>query len=131
METIYAQPITKYHYIMNGCYRDPGWPWVLQPVPWECLFFLVPIFVLCLACLNGQGIRGWRVWVMVAIGCCSYAANRLGNMYIYDRGDVVSAIGATVVGVLGSIWGRFSIGDALPSMMPGILVLLPVSWSTS
>jgi hypothetical protein len=47
-------------------------------------------------------------------------------MYIYDRGDVVSAIGATVVGVLGSMYGHFSKGDALPSMMPGILVLLPV-----
>ena len=50
-------------------------------------------------------------------------------MYIYDRGDVVSAIGATVVGVLGSMYGHFSKGDALPSMMPGILVLLPVSVS--
>jgi uncharacterized membrane protein YjjB (DUF3815 family) len=48
-------------------------------------------------------------------------------MYIYDRGDVVSAIGATVVGILGSMYGHFSKGDALPSMMPGILVLLPVS----
>lgn len=48
-------------------------------------------------------------------------------MYIYDRGDVVSAIGATVVGLLGSIYGHYSEGDALPSMMPGILILLPVS----
>jgi uncharacterized membrane protein YjjB (DUF3815 family) len=47
-------------------------------------------------------------------------------MYIYDRGDVVSAIGATVVGILGSMYGHISKGDALPSMMPGILVLLPV-----
>jgi uncharacterized membrane protein YjjB (DUF3815 family) len=144
------EPIVKYHYIMNGCYRDPGWPWVLQPVPWECLFFLVPLFVLCLASLNGQGIRGWRIWPMVIIGCCSFAgehdalllllnirlthslgfpANKVGNMYIYDRGDVVSAIGATVVGVLGSMYGHFVKGDALPSMMPGILVLLPVSVS--
>lgn len=57
----------------------------------------------------------------------NYAANKVGNMYIYDRGDVVSAIGATVVGILGSMYGHFSKGDALPSMMPGILVLLPVS----
>jgi uncharacterized membrane protein YjjB (DUF3815 family) len=47
-------------------------------------------------------------------------------MYIYDRGDVVSAMGATVVGILGSMYGHISKGDALPSMMPGILVLLPV-----
>lgn len=67
------EPIIKYHYIMNGCYRDPGWPWILQPVPWEWLFFLVPLFVVCLACLNGQGIWGWRIWPMVIIGCCSFA----------------------------------------------------------
>lgn len=89
---------------------------------------------------------------MVLIGCCSFAckinlghtsdstnhnptnptslflaANKVGNMYIFDSGDVVSALGATVVGILGSIYGHWSPGDALPSMMPGILVLLPVS----
>jgi uncharacterized membrane protein YjjB (DUF3815 family) len=58
-------------------------------------------------------------------------ANKVGNMYIFDSGDVVSAIGATVVGILGSIYGHWSPGDALPSMMPGILVLLPVSHSKS
>jgi uncharacterized membrane protein YjjB (DUF3815 family) len=47
-------------------------------------------------------------------------------MWIYDRGDVVSAIGATVVGILGTIYGHYSEGDALPSMIPGILILLPV-----
>lgn len=66
-------PIPKYHYIMNGCYRDPGWSWPFQPLPWPTVFFLAPLFVLCLACLNGQGIRGWRIWVMVLIGCCSFA----------------------------------------------------------
>lgn len=44
----------------------------------------------------------------------------------YDRGDVVSASGATVVGILGTIYGHYSEGDALPSVIPGILVLLPV-----
>lgn len=72
------EPIAKYHYIMNGCYRDPNWPWVLQPVPWECLFFLVPLFILCLACLNGQPICSWRVCIMVVIGCCSFA----GRFYL-------------------------------------------------
>ena len=63
---------------------------------------------------------------MVLIGCCSFASNKVGNMYIFDSGDIVSALGATVVGILGSIYGHWSPGDALPSMMPGILVLLPV-----
>lgn len=56
------------------------------------------------------------------------AANKIGNLYIFDSGDVVSALGATVVGILGSIYGHWSPGDALPSMMPGIMVLLPVSF---
>lgn len=120
-------PIVKYHYIMEGCYRDPAWSRIFQPVPWEWLFLLAPLFIMSLACLNGQGLRGWRIWIMIVIGCCSFASNKIGNMYIFDSGDVVSAIGATVVGILGSIYGHWSPGDALPSMMPGILVLLPVS----
>lgn len=123
------EPIQKYHYIMNGCYRDPNWLWVFKPLPWQCLFFLAPLFIFCLASLNGQGLRGWRIWIMILFGCCAFAANKIGNIYIYDRGDVVSAIGATVVGILGTIYGRYSEGDALPSMMPGILVLLPAGLS--
>ena len=66
-------PITKYHYIMEGCYRDPSWHRIFQPVPWYWLFLLAPLFILALCCLNGQGVRGWRIWVMVTIGCCSFA----------------------------------------------------------
>lgn len=119
-------PLVKYHYIMEGCYRDPRWPLVLQPLSWQWLFALAPLFVFSLASLNGQGSRDWRrLLVIVLFGCSSFAANKVFNLWIYDRGDVVSAIGATVVGILGSIYGHYSEGDALPSMIPGILVLLP------
>lgn len=121
-------PLVKYHYIMDGCYRDPAWSIVFQPLSWLWLFALAPLFVFCLASLNGQGYRDWRrLLVIIVFGCCSFAANKVFNMWIYDRGDVVSAIGATVVGILGTIYGHYSEGDALPSMIPGILVLLPVS----
>ena len=121
------EPLVKYHYIMEGCYRDVSWPMGFQPFTWPWLFALAPLFVLCLATLNGQGWRDWRrLLVIVAFGCCSFATNKVFNMWIYDRGDVVSAIGATVVGILGTIYGHYSEGDALPSMIPGILVLLPV-----
>lgn len=122
-----TEPLVRYHYIMDGCYRDPSWPIYLQSLDWKFLFILAPLFIFCLATLNGQRVHGWRLWVMILFGCCSFIANRVGNMYILGRGDVVSAIGATVVGVLGTICGHFSKGDALPSMIPGILVLLPVS----
>lgn len=122
------EPLPEYHYIMEGCYRDPSWPIVLQPLGWMWLFGLAPLFVFCLASLNGQGWRDWRrMLIIISFGCCSFAANKVFNMWIYDRGDVVSAIGATVVGILGTIYGHYSEGDALPSMIPGILVLLPVS----
>lgn len=124
------EPLVKYHYIMEGCYRDPEWPLVLQPLSWKWLFGLAPLFVFCLASLNGQGCRDWRrMLVIVLFGCSSFAANKVFNMWIYDRGDVVSAIGATVVGILGTIYGHYSEGDALPSMIPGILVLLPAGLS--
>ena len=124
------EPLVKYHYIMEGCYRDPDWPIVLQPLGWEWLFGLAPLFVFCLASLNGQGCKDWRrMLVIVLFGCASFAANKVFNMWIYNRGDVVSAIGATVVGILGTIYGHYSEGDALPSMIPGILVLLPAGLS--
>lgn len=124
------QPIPKYHYVMEGCYRDPSWTFPFQSVPWQYLFILCPLFVFSLAALNGQGFRDWRrMLVMVLLGCCSLTANKLFNSWIYDRGDVVSAIGATVVGILGTIYGHYSEGDALPSMIPGILVLLPAGLS--
>lgn len=66
-------PIPKYHYIMEGCYRDPMWPRIYQPVPWPWLFLLAPLFILCVSALNGQGLRGWRIWVMIFIGCASFA----------------------------------------------------------
>ncbi len=123
-------PLVKYHYIMEGCYRDSAWPRALQSFSWPWLFVFAPLFVLCLATLNGQGWRDWRrLLVIVLFGCSSFVANKLFNMWIYDRGDVVSAIGATVVGILGTIYGHYSEGDALPSMIPGILVLLPVNFT--
>ena len=53
-------------------------------------------------------------------------AKKAGDIYIFDRGDVVSAMGATAVGILGTIYGHWRPSDALSSMIPGVLVLLPV-----
>lgn len=35
---------------------------------------------------------------MVVISCIGYLTNTLANHYIFDRSDVVSAIGAFVIG---------------------------------
>ena len=45
-----------------------------------------------------QPIKSRQLPVMVVIGCMGYLTNTLANRYIFDRSDVVSAIGAFVIG---------------------------------
>jgi len=65
--------------------------------------------------------------VMVVISCCSYATNKVANHYIFNRSDIVSAIGAFTVGLLGNIYSRKMGGTAFTSMVTGVLFLVPVS----
>jgi len=124
------EPIKKFHYVMEGCYRDPSWSFLFQTVPGQYEFLLAPLFVFSLSALNGQSLQDWKRMVfMVLFGCCSLGTSKWFNNWIPDRGDVVSGFGATVVGILGTIYGHYSEGDALPSMIPGILVLLPAGLS--
>ena len=46
-------------------------------------------------------------------------------MYIFNRSDVVSAIGAFVVGVLGNLYSRIFRGTAFVVMVNGIGFLIP------
>ena len=64
---------------------------------------------------------------MVVISCCSYATNKVANHYIFNRSDIVSAIGAFTVGLLGNIYSRKMGGTAFTSMVTGVLFLVPVS----
>jgi uncharacterized membrane protein YjjB (DUF3815 family) len=65
---------------------------------------------------------------MVVILCISFAANNTANHFVYNRSNVVSAIGAFAVGFLGNVYScRF--GCAAPmEMVAGelFLVLVPV-----
>lgn len=60
------EPLLKYHYIMEGCYRDPEWPIVLQPLSWLWLFGLAPLFVQVHWDLGGQNILYRRVSVTIS-----------------------------------------------------------------
>jgi len=51
------EPLVKYHYVMEGCYRDPSWSIVFQAFTWPWLFAFAPLFVLCLA-LKSQIMTG-------------------------------------------------------------------------
>lgn len=113
--------------IVTGCYRAPEFPWYLQPFPWWNALIIVPIFSLLSSMLNQQPYWSFQLLVMVGISCAAYAANTVAKIFIFNRSDVVSAIGAFVVGVLGNIYSRLSGGTAFTSMVTGVLFLVPVS----
>ena len=132
------------------CSRDPSWPWWKQNMPPIYLIALVPLFSLLLSMWNMQPLRSRQLPVMVVISCIGFLTNTLANHYIFDRSDVVSAIGAFVIGyvhlfplrtaqhrtmsqlisecrILGNIYSRVFGGTAFTSMVTGVLFLVPVS----
>jgi hypothetical protein len=113
--------------ILNGCYRPRSFPWYLQPFPFWTEFIIVPVFSILSSLANLQPFRSKQLPVMVIISCCSYASNKIANHYIFNRSDVVSAIGAFTVGLLGNIYSRKMGGTAFTSMVTGVLFLVPVS----
>lgn len=113
-------------YIAKGCYRPPSFQWYLQPFPWWTQFIIVPLFSILSSLNNDQSIDLDLV-VMVVISCISYTANKVADHFIFNRSDVVSAIGAFVVGLLGNLYSRRMGGTAFTSMVTGVLFLLPVS----
>ena len=114
-------------HIIVGCYRPPDFPWYLQPFPWYSEFAIVPVFSVLSSLANLQPLWTRELLVMVVISCASYAANKTANHFIFNRSDVVSAIGAFAVGLLGNIYSRKMGGTAFTSMVTGVLFLVPVS----
>jgi hypothetical protein len=112
--------------IVNGCYRPGSFPWYLQPFPFWTQFVIVPIFSVLSSLANLQPFWSKQLPVMVIISCCSYASNKIANHYIFNRSDIVSAIGAFTVGLLGNVYSRKMGGTAFTSMVTGVLFLVPV-----
>ncbi|CUA70362.1 Pheromone-regulated membrane protein 10 [Yarrowia lipolytica CLIB122] [Rhizoctonia solani] len=113
------------HYQVKGCYRDPDWPWYLRDFPEWTLLVLVPFFSLFASFASMQPLKSIQLPVMVFISCAAFAANKAANRYIFNRSDVVSAIGAFVVGVLGNLYSRVFRGTAFVVMVNGIGFLIP------
>ncbi|KAJ6628750.1 hypothetical protein B0H10DRAFT_2160730 [Mycena sp. CBHHK59/15] len=111
--------------IVDGCYRPTSLQWYLQPFPSWCAFIIVPLFSLLSSLANLQPFRSKQLPVMVVISCAAYAANKVANHYIFNRSDVVSAIGAFTVGLLGNMYSRKMGGTAFTSMVTGVLFLVP------
>ncbi|TEB35596.1 DUF1212-domain-containing protein [Coprinellus micaceus] len=118
-------------HIVDGCYRPPHFPWYLQPFPLWTSFIIVPLFSLISSLANLQPMRSKQLPVMIVISCASYAANKVANHYIFNRSDVVSAIGAFTVGLLGNIYSRKMGGTAFTSMVTGVLFLVPSGLSSA
>ncbi|OCH94051.1 DUF1212-domain-containing protein [Obba rivulosa] len=112
-------------HILLGCYRPPSFPWYLQPFPWWTQIIIVPLFSVLSSLANLQPFWTWELVVMVVISCVSYVANKVANHFIFNRSDVVSAIGAFAVGLLGNIYSRKMGGTAFTSMVTGVLFLVP------
>ncbi|KIK67989.1 hypothetical protein GYMLUDRAFT_68997 [Collybiopsis luxurians FD-317 M1] len=111
--------------VIEGCYRPKHFAWYLQPFPAWTAFFIVPVFSLLSSLANLQPFKSKQLPVMVLISCASYASNKIANHYIFNRSDVVSAIGAFTVGVLGNVYSRKMGGTAFTSMVTGVLFLVP------
>ncbi|KAF8351335.1 DUF1212-domain-containing protein, partial [Amanita rubescens] len=111
--------------IIEGCYRPKMFPWYLQPFPLWTAFIIVPLFSTLSSLANLQPFWSKQLPVMVVISCCSYTSNKIANHFIFNRSDIVSAIGAFTVGILGNIYSRKMRGTAFTSMVTGVLFLVP------
>lgn len=115
----------------SGCYRPDGLVWYLRPFPFWAQFVIVPTFSIISSLANLQPFTGRKnqvnLVVMVLISCATYAANTVANHYIFNRTDVVSAIGAFTAGLLGNTYARKMRGTAFTLMVTGVLFLVPVS----
>jgi uncharacterized membrane protein YjjB (DUF3815 family) len=118
-------------HIIEGCHRLSEFPWYLQQFPFWSQFITVPAFSVLSSLGNLQPWRSWDLVVMVVISCISFAANKTANHFIFNRSDVVSAIGAFAVGLLGNVYSRRFGGTAFTAMVTGVLFLVPVRASFS
>jgi uncharacterized membrane protein YjjB (DUF3815 family) len=76
---------------------------------------------------NLQSVKSVQFPMMVLFSCCSFAANRAANLALPGRTDIVSAVGAFIIGLLGNVYSRVGGGTAFTSMVTGVLFLVPVS----
>ncbi|WVF68805.1 hypothetical protein IAT40_003577 [Kwoniella sp. CBS 6097] len=108
-----------------ACYRNPDWTywWYTEPSDWW-LFLLVPLFAFSLAVWFRADYRSKDMLVMVIVACAGYVVNFFLTDQI-DQSNVVSAVSAFTLGILGNLYSRLGGGSAFPSMVVGILLLVP------
>ncbi|ORX40084.1 hypothetical protein BD324DRAFT_648693 [Kockovaella imperatae] len=88
-------------------------------------FLCCPGFSMALALRNQQPLLAKELPIMVAIAASGWCANHFSSLAFPGRADMSSAIGAFVVGTLGSLYGRLARGANFPVTVVGILFQLP------
>ncbi|PWN44218.1 DUF1212-domain-containing protein [Ceraceosorus guamensis] len=119
---------SDFYFLLDPAARNsilPDWPWYRQPIsPWFNFIF-VPLFSL-LSCFNLlQPLRSWNLPVMVFIACVGWTANMTANRFVFNRSDVVSAIGSFIIGILGNVYSRIFRGTAFTATAVAVLFLVP------
>ena len=89
--------------------------------PWSFLF--VPLFALCLLVANQARWR--QAPVMVAIATLGYTVNYFAVERFEHNPQVVSALGALAIGIMGNLYSRVGHGLAFAAMLPAVFVQVP------
>ncbi|WVQ74265.1 hypothetical protein IAR50_003862 [Cryptococcus sp. DSM 104548] len=107
------------------CYRNPDWLqwWYTEPNDWW-LLLLVPIFAYSLAIWFRADWKSKDTLVMVVVACAGYVVNFFLSQQVEET-NVVSAVSAFAIGVFGNLYSRLGRGSAFPSMVVGILLVVP------
>lgn len=118
---------TQAAWTATGCSRSISIPWYASAVPRWTYFILVPMFSFFISLHNLQPLRSKEFVVMTAISIFSYSANYLATNYILLRSEIVTCIGAFIIGMCGSAYSRIFRGSGLTVSVTGVLFLVPVS----
>jgi hypothetical protein len=113
--------------IINGCMRDPSWRWYAQPLPSWSDFVLVPVFSVLISLNNMQPIVSKQFIAMVLISIASFLANKYANKYAFSQSEIITTVGAFVVGFCGATYSRLFRGTPFAVNVTGLLFLVPVS----
>lgn len=101
-------------------------PWYMTEPSQYWYFLCVPGYALWLSLRNQQPIMRKELPVMILVACAGWVVNFFSAKAFKGRADIVSALGAFTVGLLGNLYGRFlSNGASFPVMVTGILMQLP------
>ncbi|KZT61436.1 DUF1212-domain-containing protein [Calocera cornea HHB12733] len=108
--------------------HDANGPWWQQQAGPYWAFLCVPGFSLALSLRNQAPWKRKEFIVMILISCAGWTTNHFSGLKFVNRTDIVSMLGALVVGVSGNLYGRFlGTGMAFVVMVTGVLFQVPSS----